>query len=84
MHEDEQQTVREITKTVYIRSCDMIGRGKKSYWPGRTKTSEIFVEKKGSQRGILAIKRGTIDSVMEIIYFRFLLNYNSLKSRLFF
>ena len=45
------QPVREIAKTVYIKSCDMIGRGKtKTNHIGREglNTSKIFVGKKGS------------------------------------
>ena len=48
-------TVREIAKTVYIKSCDMIGRGKtKTNHIGREglNTSKIFVGKKGSHIGI--------------------------------
>ena len=44
-------TVREIAKTVYIKSCDMIGRAKtKTNHIDREglKMSEIFVGKKGS------------------------------------
>ena len=44
-------TVREIAKTVYIKSCDMIGRAKtKTNHIGREglKTSKNFSGKKGS------------------------------------
>ena len=47
----ESPSVREIAKTVYVKSCDMIGRGKtKTNHIGREglKTSDIFLGKKGS------------------------------------
>ena len=54
-------TVREIAKTVHIKSCDVIGRAKtKTNHTGREglKTSEFFAGKKG-------IKQEKIDSAME-------------------
>ena len=50
----------------------------KSYWPGRTKTSEIFVGKKGSHIAMQHFENKTgNDWLGDAIYFLFLLHYNS-------